>query len=194
MLFRNSLAFSMIQQMLAIWSLVPLPFLKPAWILQNRFICTIFEASQVALMVKTPPVNAGDVREAGLIPGSGESTGQGHGCPLQYSCLENPMAWQGTVHGVTKSQTWPKWLSMHVQRSWIFGIIFKPREHGHSTVNEQELGSNSIPPTSYMVPIKLLTLYEPYFPLICNRRFWPHTNLKELFRGVKEIKHVHYLA
>ena len=110
MLFRNSLAFLMIQQMLAIWSLVPLPFLKPAWILQNRFICTIFEASQVALMVKTPPVNAGDVdvREAGLIPGSGESTGQGHGCPLQYSCLENPMAWRFTVHRVAKSLTWLK--------------------------------------------------------------------------------------
>ena len=106
------------------------------------------------------------------------------------SILARKIPWSG----VTKSQTRPKGLSMHVQRSWIFGIIFKPREHGHSTVNEQELGSNSIPPTSCMAPIKLLTLYEPYFPLICNRRFWPHTNLKELFRGVKEIMHVHCLA
>ena len=59
-------------------------------------------------MVKTAPVNAGDVREAGLIPGSGESAGQGHGCPLQYSCLENPMdreAWQATVHEASKSRT-----------------------------------------------------------------------------------------
>ena len=41
-------------------------------------------------MVKNPPVNAGDVRNAGLIPGSGRSPGGGHGSPLQYSCLENP--------------------------------------------------------------------------------------------------------
>ena len=44
-------------------------------------------ASQVALVVKNLPANAGD---AGLIPGSGRSPGGGHGNPLQYSCLENP--------------------------------------------------------------------------------------------------------
>ena len=42
-------------------------------------------------MVKNPPANAGDVREAGLIPGWGRSPGEGHGNPLQYPCLENPM-------------------------------------------------------------------------------------------------------
>ena len=52
---------------------------------------TPFGASQVALMVKNPPANAGDVRDAGLIPGSGRSPGEGNGNPLQYSCLENPM-------------------------------------------------------------------------------------------------------
>ena len=48
-------------------------------------------------------------RDAGSIPGSGRSPGGGHGSPLQYSCLENPMgrgAWWATVHGVTESQTW----------------------------------------------------------------------------------------
>ena len=62
----------------------------------------------MALVVKNPPANAGDVRDAGLIPGSRRSPGEGHGNLLQYSCLENPMdreAWWGTVHGVTKSQT-----------------------------------------------------------------------------------------
>ena len=44
-------------------------------------------ASKVALVVKNPPVNA----EVGLIPGLGRSFGGGHGNPLQYSCLENPM-------------------------------------------------------------------------------------------------------
>ena len=65
-------------------------------------------ASQVALVVKNLPANAGDIRDAGLIPGSGRSPGGGHGNPLQYSCLENPMdreAWWATVHRVTKSWT-----------------------------------------------------------------------------------------
>ena len=73
-------------------------------------------ASQVALVVKNPPVNAGDVRDAGLIPGLGRSPGVGHGNPLQYSCLENSMdggAWWATVHRGTKSQTRLKWLSTH---------------------------------------------------------------------------------
>ena len=41
-------------------------------------------------MVKSPPANAGDVRNSGSISGSGRSPGEGHGTPLQYSCLENP--------------------------------------------------------------------------------------------------------
>ena len=59
-------------------------------------------------MVKNSPANAGNIRDMGLIPGLGRSPGGGHGNPLQYSCLENPVdreAWQVTVHGVTKSQT-----------------------------------------------------------------------------------------
>ena len=51
----------------------------------------IIWASQVVLVVKNPPANAGDVREVGLILGSGRSPGGGHGNPLQYSCLGNPM-------------------------------------------------------------------------------------------------------
>ena len=55
---------------------------------------------------KETACNAGDVS---LIPGSGRSPGGGHGNPRQYSCLKNPMdweAWQTTVQGVAKSQTW----------------------------------------------------------------------------------------
>ena len=65
-------------------------------------------ASQVVLMVKNPPANSGDVRDADSIPGLGRSPGGGNGNPLQYSCLGNPMdrgAWQATVHRVTKSWT-----------------------------------------------------------------------------------------
>ena len=59
-------------------------------------------------MVKNPPVNAEDIADLGSTPGLGRSLGEGHGNPLQYSCLENPMdrgAWRATVHGVAKSQT-----------------------------------------------------------------------------------------
>ena len=65
-----------------------------------------FALSQVALVVKNPPANAGDARDVGLIPGSGRSPGGGHGYPLQSSCLGNPMdraACQATVHRVTQS-------------------------------------------------------------------------------------------
>ena len=47
-------------------------------------------ASQVALVVKNPPASAGHIKHAGLIPGLGRSPREGHGNPLQYSCLENP--------------------------------------------------------------------------------------------------------
>ena len=45
----------------------------------------------MALVVKNPRANTGDIRDVGSIPGSGRSPGGGHGNPLQYSCLENPM-------------------------------------------------------------------------------------------------------
>ena len=65
-------------------------------------------ASQVALAVKNPPANAGDIRDSDSIPGSGRFPGGEHGNVLQYSCLENPMdrgAWRAIDHRVTKSWT-----------------------------------------------------------------------------------------
>ena len=59
-------------------------------------------------MVKNPTANTGDVRDVGLIPGLGSSLIGGHGYPLQYFCLENPMdrgAWWATVHGVAELDT-----------------------------------------------------------------------------------------
>ena len=62
----------------------------------------------VGASVKNPCASAGDIRDTGLIPGSGRSPKGGHGNPFQYSCLDiliDGGAWQVTVHGVTKSQT-----------------------------------------------------------------------------------------
>ena len=62
----------------------------------------------MALAVKNPPASAGDVTDLDSIPGSGRSPGGGHGNPLQYSCLENPLdrgAWWATVIGVAESDT-----------------------------------------------------------------------------------------
>ena len=85
----------------------------------SLFICKMgsfilkIQASRLVLVA-----NAGDIKDAGSIPGSGRSPRGGHGNPLQYSCLENPMdrgTWQATVHRVTKSRTWLKQLSTHAQ-------------------------------------------------------------------------------
>ena len=59
----------------------------------------------VALVTKNPSANAGDIRDAGLIPGSQRSPGGRHGNPLHYSCLENPMdrgTWKAGVHRLAK--------------------------------------------------------------------------------------------
>ena len=52
--------------------------------------CGIIGASQMLLVIKNLPTNAGDAGDVGLILGLGRSPGGGHGNPLQYSCLENP--------------------------------------------------------------------------------------------------------
>ena len=62
------------------------------------------------LVVKNLPDNAGNIRDVDSIPGSGRSPGGGHGNPLQYSCLENPMdrgAWWATVqsHKLSENNT-----------------------------------------------------------------------------------------
>ena len=71
-------------------------------------------------MVKNLPADTGHIRDAGSIPGLGRSPGGGHGHPLQYFCLENPMdraAWQATVRGVTKS-----WAPLTQQRAHKKGL------------------------------------------------------------------------
>ena len=84
-------------------------------------------ASEVALVVKNLPVSSGDIRDLGLIPGSGRFPGGGNGnALLQYSCLENPhgqrRAWRAIVHRVAKSQTWLKWLNIYA----LYALQFIP--------------------------------------------------------------------
>ena len=68
---------------------MPLPGLLGGLILLVDAVT--WEATQVVLVGKNLPVNAGDVRDSSLIPGLGRSPGGGNSIPLQYSCLENPM-------------------------------------------------------------------------------------------------------
>ena len=59
----------------------------------------------MVLVVKNPSANAGDLKDAGLIPGLGRSPGEGYSNPLQYFCLENPVdrgAWRSTIHRVVE--------------------------------------------------------------------------------------------
>ena len=82
----------------------------------------MFKDSQVVLVVKNPPANAGDIRDSGLIPGLGRSPGGGNGNPFQYSYLGNSMdrgAWWATVHGVSnKSDTTATFTSCISAISW----------------------------------------------------------------------------
>ena len=87
-------------------------------------------ASQVALMVKNPPSNVQDIRDAGLIPELGRSPAGGHGNPQQY-CLENPMdrgALWATDHGVAKTQIQLKDLTyMRINMKPAYKILRKAR-------------------------------------------------------------------
>ena len=71
----------------------------------------------MAVVVKNPPANIGDVRDVGSIPGSERSPGGELSNPLQYSCLDSPMdrgAWLAPVPGVAKNQTWQSnWSDRH---------------------------------------------------------------------------------
>ena len=77
----------------------------------------------MALVAKNPPANAGEVSGVGSFPGSGRPPGGGHGNPLPYPCLENPVdggAWRAIVHRAAKSRTRLKGLSTH---AWSLGSL-----------------------------------------------------------------------
>ena len=104
-----------------LWLSLPLYNLPSSALSQFFFFLGIelfLRASQMVLVVKNPSANAEYVRGVGSVPGSGRSPGGGHGNALQYCCLENLMdrrAWWATVHRVSKSRTWLKWLNACVR-------------------------------------------------------------------------------
>ena len=104
----------------------------------------LHQASYVALVVKNWSAHAGDTRDAGLLPASERFPGGGHGNPLQYSCLENPMdrgAWWATVHGVTKSWThdWSDLAHMRVPTSSLTLWLSTGEIHKHVTTDWKAL-------------------------------------------------------
>ena len=104
--------------------------------------------------VKNPPTSAGNVGDRGFIPESGRSLGGGHDNPLQYSCLENPTdrgAWLAKVHGVSKSQTRLKQLSM--------------QEHISNFFKSLPPGWNWLPDHKWLPVIVLYFLCDCDFPL-----------------------------
>ena len=116
------------------------------------------------------------------IPGSGRSPGGGHGNPLQYPCLENPMdrgVWQAAVHGVTKSQTWLKWLSPHAQvltkegsvqllsRLWLFATPWTVACQASLSITNSWSPPNSYPLSWWCHPTSLSSVVPFYSRLQC---------------------------
>ena len=148
-------------------------------------------ASQMSLVVKNPPAKARDIREVGSIQECGRSPGRGHGNPLRYSCLENPMdrgTWKAPVHRFTKSWAPLKQISMHAY-IWppLLNLTLTPtpscpfrchRAPGWASCVLQQL------PTSYLFYIQqsicfsatlriLPTLSFPHCLQVCSQHFYP---------------------
>ena len=137
------------------------------------------QASQVAPVVKNPPVNAGDIKDMGSIPGSGRSSGEGNGSPCQYSYLENPMdrgAWQGTAHRITKSRTWLERLNTHVCVHGLrypfsaLGTVHAP-QHAHlrarTHTHTHSYWSNATPSTLWATIIRK-TMTQSKLSMFCQ--------------------------
>ena len=89
---------------------------------------------------KEPACQCRRLKRRRLDPWVGKITGEGHGNPLQYSCLENPTdrgGWQATVHRVAKSQTQLKWLSSSSQTPYNPTLNPQQVSHSASTINQK---------------------------------------------------------
>ena len=119
---------------------------------------------------KESACNAGD---QGSIPGLGRSPGGGHGNPLQYSCLENPMdrgAWWATVHRVTRSQTQLKQRS-NSKCLWTASTVLMPPLYAAGAQPKGKLGSHCtwhLYPSSPIMPILVGLLVHEAHEVTCS--------------------------
>ena len=112
--------------------------LKEIFIFTIEVFCVTLRASLGVLVVKSWSGSAGDTRDSGSILGSGRFPGGGHGNPLQYSCLENPLdrgAWRTMVHGVAQSGTRLKRLSTHARATLNCCMCFPKNCTAHCALN-----------------------------------------------------------
>ena len=85
-------------------------------------------ASEVALVVKNPPANAGNIRNCSSIPGLRRSPGEGHDNPLQYSCPENPThrgSWQRSWHrgSIESQRVRHDWINLAHMCAYTHGLV-----------------------------------------------------------------------
>ena len=133
-----------------------------------QFTDQAFIKHVVALVAKNPPASAGDKREVGLIPGSGRFPGGGHGNPLHYSCLENPLdrgAWRATVHEVTESRTRLKWPSRHMRT--LVEIYFLHLPLLLIKTQPSEVSPQLLPPVRSLLS-KILISSDPGWTRVCT--------------------------
>ena len=135
-------------------------------------------------MVKNLPANARDARDASSIPGWGRSLGGGHGNPLQYSCLGNPMdrgAWQATVHRTTKS-----WTELNIHKAGCCLCFFPnvhflgqqvPASHVRTPPSQSQAKMTNVPepmgdcsyfPQFHRLQVFLMTHAIPCMPFLAN--------------------------
>ena len=137
------------------------------------------------LIVKNLPANAGDIRDTGSIPGLGRSPGGGHGNPLQYSCLDNPMdrqAWQTIAHRVPKSRTRLKQLISHTRKGhyWPLSCSSQKLKKHLDQFHQQVL---SIPSpkhknTCWIYPLLTLSSTTPLIKATIASQLDYHNNLQ----------------
>ena len=131
----------------------------------------------MVLVIKNPPATAGDARDTGSIPGSGRSPGGGHGNPVKYSCLENPIdkgVWWVTVHGITKSRTQLKACTQtHTDLNIVQAPFFKFSEQ----ISIKILSSNQL----YSNEKILLPFYQPSLYYILKIIFYGNITFLVMF-------------
>ena len=98
------------------------------YIIEFKSVYACTWASLLAHLVKNPPVDAGDAKDSGSIPGLGRSPGEGNGYPLQYSCLQNPMnggAWWTVV--IQSQRVGHDWETEHAYTCMLRTVLFSEK-------------------------------------------------------------------